>query len=219
MAPAQSQSPLQLDAETAHRLFREMVLIRRFEERTEEQYTRARIGGYCHLAIGEEASVVGAIDAMEDGDCVFASYRDHGTALAVGSPPGAVMAELFGKVTGSAHGRGGSMHLLDVERRFYGGWGIVGAHLPIAAGAALALEHTDQPSAVLCQFGDGAGRHRRVSRGAQPGRRVAASHRVSGDRQPVRDGHLGRRSRPPSPTCGSAPPRTACTVSESTATT
>ena len=156
MAPAQSQSPLQLDAQTAHRLFREMVLIRRFEERTEEQYTRARIGGYCHLAIGEEASVVGAIDALEDGDCVFASYRDHGTALAVGSPPGAVMAELFGKVTGSAHGRGGSMHLLDVERRFYGGWGIVGAHLPIATGAALALEHTEQPSAVLCQFGDGA---------------------------------------------------------------
>ena len=112
-----------------------MALIRRFEERTEEQYTRARIGGYCHLAIGEEASTVGAIDALQDGDCLFASYRDHGTALAVGSPPAAVMAELFGKETGVAHGRGGSMHLLDVQRRFFGGWGIVGAHLPIAAGS------------------------------------------------------------------------------------
>jgi pyruvate dehydrogenase E1 component alpha subunit len=155
MARAQSEPALELDAENAHRLFREMVLIRRFEERTEEQYTRARIGGYCHLAIGEEASVVGSIDAMEEGDCIFTSYRDHGTALAVGSPPAAVMAELFGKVTGVAHGRGGSMHLLDAERRFYGGWGIVGAHLPIAAGAALALEHTGQRNAVLCQFGDG----------------------------------------------------------------
>jgi pyruvate dehydrogenase E1 component alpha subunit len=144
------------DAEAAHRLLSRMVLIRRFEERTEEQYTRARIGGYCHLAIGEEAATVGAVDVLEPGDCLFASYRDHGTALAVGSPPAAVMAELFGKETGVARGRGGSMHLLDVSRRFYGGWGIVGAHLPIATGAALALEQTEQPQAVLCQFGDGA---------------------------------------------------------------
>jgi pyruvate dehydrogenase E1 component alpha subunit len=144
------------DAETANRLLSKMALIRRFEERTEEQYTRARIGGYCHLAIGEEAATVGAIDVLEPGDCLFASYRDHGTALAVGSPPAAVTAELFGKETGVAHGRGGSMHLLDVSRRFFGGWGIVGAHLPIATGAALALEQTDQPQAVLCQFGDGA---------------------------------------------------------------
>jgi pyruvate dehydrogenase E1 component alpha subunit len=144
------------DADTALRLFRMMALIRRFEERTEEQYTRARIGGYCHLAIGEEASTVGAIDAMQEGDCLYASYRDHGTALAVGSPPAAVMAELFGKETGVAHGRGGSMHLLDVQRRFFGGWGIVGAHLPIAAGTALALNYHELPHAVLCQFGDGA---------------------------------------------------------------
>ena len=144
------------DAETALRLFSMMALIRRFEERTEEQYTRARIGGYCHLAIGEEAATVGAIEALEDGDALFASYRDHGTALAVGSPPAAVMAELFGKQTGVAHGRGGSMHLLDASRRFFGGWGIVGGHLPIAVGAALAFDQADQPHAVLCQFGDGA---------------------------------------------------------------
>jgi pyruvate dehydrogenase E1 component subunit alpha len=154
--PAGTDPAVALDAASARGLFKKMALIRRFEERTEEQYTRARIGGYCHLAIGEEAASVGSIDALIEGDCLFASYRDHGTALAVGSAPDAVMAELFGKVTGVAHGRGGSMHLLDVDRHFYGGWGIVGAHLPIAAGAALALEYTGRPNAVLCQFGDGA---------------------------------------------------------------
>ena len=137
-------------------VLREMLLIRRFEERAEEQYTRARIGGYCHLAIGEEASNVGAIDPLTDLDYVFASYRDHGVALAVGSPPAAVMAELFGRATGVAGGYGGSMHLLDVERRFLGGWGIVGGHLPIAVGAALALDYRDEHAAVLCQLGDGA---------------------------------------------------------------
>jgi pyruvate dehydrogenase E1 component alpha subunit len=154
--PAGTDPAVALDAAQARRLFKQMALIRRFEERAEEQYTRARIGGYCHLAIGEEASSVGAIDAMIDGDCLFASYRDHGAALAVGSPAAAVMGELFGKVTGVAHGRGGSMHLLDVQRHFYGGWGIVGAHVPIATGAALALEYDSRPNAVLCQLGDGA---------------------------------------------------------------
>jgi pyruvate dehydrogenase E1 component alpha subunit len=153
---AETHPDAAVDRDTALRLFHMMALIRRFEERTEEQYTRARIGGYCHLAIGEEASTVGAIDALEADDCLFASYRDHGTALAVGSEPAAVMAELFGKETGVAHGRGGSMHLLDVQRRFFGGWGIVGAHLPIATGAGLAIAYRGQPSAVLCQFGDGA---------------------------------------------------------------
>src|SRR5207342_1898913 len=123
--PAETQASVLDDREHAMRLFRQMALIRRFEERTEEQYTRARIGGYCHLAIGAEASSVGAIDALAEGDALYASYRDHATALAVGSPAAAVMAELFGKETGAAHGRGGSMHLLDVERHFYGGWGIV----------------------------------------------------------------------------------------------
>src|SRR5690242_11257848 len=157
MARVETTTPQGLpDVETGRRLFHTMALIRRFEERTEEQYTRARIGGYCHLAIGEEAATVGAIDVLEDGDCLFASYRDHGTALAVGSEPAAVMAELFGKETGVAHGRGGSMHLLDTGRRFFGGWGIVGGHLPIAVGAALALDQTGQQQAVLCQFGEGA---------------------------------------------------------------
>jgi pyruvate dehydrogenase E1 component alpha subunit len=144
------------DREAALRLLRRMLLIRRFEERTEEQYTRARIGGYCHLAIGEEAANVGSIDCLEPEDYLFASYRDHAAALAIGSAPAAVMAELFGKETGVAGGYGGSMHLLDVDRHFLGGWGIVGGHLPIAVGAALALDYRDAPGAVLCQFGDGA---------------------------------------------------------------
>jgi pyruvate dehydrogenase E1 component alpha subunit len=144
------------DGEHALRLLRLMLLVRRFEERAEEQYTRARIGGYCHLAIGEEAANVGSIDCLEADDYLFVSYRDHGAALAVGSSPAAVMAELFGKETGVARGYGGSMHLLDVERRFLGGWGIVGGHLPIAVGAALAIDYQDAPGAVLCQFGDGA---------------------------------------------------------------
>ncbi len=144
------------DREDARRLLRTMALIRRFEERTEEQYTRARIGGYCHLAIGEEAANVGAIDPLREGDYLFSSYRDHGTALAVGSSPAAVMAELFGKTTGVAGGYGGSMHLLDVDRHFLGGWGIVGGQLPIAVGAALALAYTDADAAVLCQLGEGA---------------------------------------------------------------
>jgi pyruvate dehydrogenase E1 component alpha subunit len=153
---ATQHSSVAIDAATAERLLRQMLLIRRFEERTEEQYTRARIGGYCHLAIGEEAANVGAIEPMEPGDYVLASYRDHGTALAVGSEPHRVMAELFGKATGVAGGYGGSMHLLDVERNFLGGWGIVGGHLPIAVGAAFALDYRGEDGVVLCQLGDGA---------------------------------------------------------------
>jgi pyruvate dehydrogenase E1 component alpha subunit len=152
----ENQQPLCRDPSTAKQVLRLMMLIRRFEERTEEQYTRARIGGYCHLAIGEEAANVGAITALGADDYLFASYRDHGAALAVGSDPAAVMAELFGKAFGVAGGYGGSMHLLDVERRFLGGWGIVGGHLPIAVGAALALDYQERAGVVLCQFGDGA---------------------------------------------------------------
>src|SRR5215210_6907051 len=120
-AEERSATEIGIDGDDARRLYRLMALIRRFEERTEEQYTRARIGGYCHLAIGEEAAHAGAIDPLREDDYLFASYRDHGTALAVGSPTAAVMAELFGKSTGVARGRGGSMHLLDVDRRFLGG--------------------------------------------------------------------------------------------------
>jgi pyruvate dehydrogenase E1 component alpha subunit len=144
------------DRETLSALYRMMVLIRRFEEKAEEMYTRAKIGGYCHLAIGEEATVVGAISVLDAADYLFASYRDHGVALARGAGPDAVMAELFGKEGGLAHGRGGSMHLIDVPRRFLGGYGIVGGQLPLAVGAALAIDYRDRHEAVLCLLGDGA---------------------------------------------------------------
>ena len=153
---AETHPDAAVDRDTAMRLFRMMALIRRFEERTEEQYTRARIGGYCHLAIGEEAANVGSIEPLEPGDYVLASYRDHGTALAVGSPPMAVMAELFGKETGVAHGRGGSMHIFDLSHRFMGGYGIVGGHLPLAVGAGFAIKYQQAKDVVFCMFGDGA---------------------------------------------------------------
>jgi len=138
------------------RLYRLMVLIRRFEERAEEQYTRDRIGGYLHNNIGEEATVVGLVAALQPDDYILTSYRDHGVALAIGATPQTAMAELFGKETGLAHGRGGSMHMLDVKRHFLGGWGIVGGQVPIAVGAALALEYQDLPGAVMCMLGDAA---------------------------------------------------------------
>src|SRR2546426_2867843 len=137
-------------------LHRQMQLIRRFEERAQEQYTKAKIGGYCHLNIGEEATVVGGILAPQANDWIFTSYREHGHAIARGVDPKAVMAELFGKETGTSHGRGGSMHLVDYSRRFMGGYGIVGGHLPLAVGGAWAVKYQKQKDVVFCMFGDGA---------------------------------------------------------------
>ncbi|HTR74446.1 MAG TPA: thiamine pyrophosphate-dependent enzyme [Solirubrobacterales bacterium] len=136
--------------------YRTMFLIRRFEEAAERQYKAARIGGYCHLSSGQEAATVGAVSALEPDDLLVTGYRSHGFALARGVPPEAVMAELFGRVHGCAHGRGGSMHLLDVSRGYYGGWGIVGGQLPIATGMALSLVRRGARQAVLCELGDGA---------------------------------------------------------------
>ena len=137
-------------------LHREMQLIRRFEERAQEQYTKAKIGGYCHLNIGEEATVVGGILALKPNDWIFTSYREHGHAIARGVDPRAVMAELFGKETGTSHGRGGSMHLVDYSKRFMGGYGIVGGHLPLAVGGAWAAKYRKQDDVIFCMFGDGA---------------------------------------------------------------
>jgi dihydrolipoamide dehydrogenase len=137
-------------------MHREMQLIRRFEERAQEQYTKAKIGGYCHLNIGEEATVVGGILALKPNDWVFTSYREHGHAIARGVEPKAVMAELFGKETGTSHGRGGSMHLVDYGKRFMGGYGIVGGHLPLAVGGAWAVKYQKHEDVVFCMFGDGA---------------------------------------------------------------
>jgi len=144
------------EAETAVAIFRRMLLIRRFEERAGEMYAKARIGGFLHLCIGEEACVVGAVDALAGGDYLVSTYREHGHALARGTHPNAVMAELFGKRDGCSGGRGGSMHLFDFERRFFGGYGIVGGNLPIGTGLALAADYQQTGDAVLCMMGDGA---------------------------------------------------------------
>jgi dihydrolipoamide dehydrogenase len=137
-------------------IHRTMQLIRRFEERAQEQYTKAKIGGYCHLNIGEEAAVVGGILPLQLTDYIFTSYREHGHAIARGIDPKAVMAELFGKETGTSHGRGGSMHMFDAGLRFMGGYGIVGGHLPLAAGGAWAVKYRKEKDVVSCLFGDGA---------------------------------------------------------------
>ncbi|MEX1141255.1 MAG: pyruvate dehydrogenase (acetyl-transferring) E1 component subunit alpha [Thermoleophilaceae bacterium] len=144
------------DRETAERILSRMLLIRRFEERAGEMYAKAKIGGFLHLCIGEEATIVGATEAMRASDYLLSTYREHGHALARGTPAGAVMAELFGKVDGCSGGRGGSMHLFDVERRLLGGYGIVGGNLPLAAGVALASDYEGTDDATLCMFGDGA---------------------------------------------------------------
>ena len=137
-------------------MYEQMLLIRVFETEAERQYKAARIGGYCHLSSGQEATCVGVIDAMDDDDLLVTGYRSHGFALARGVSPEAVMAELFGRSDGCAHGRGGSMHLLDTDRGYYGGWGIVGGQLPLATGLALALVRQSKPQAVICELGDGA---------------------------------------------------------------
>src|SRR3989475_1040966 len=137
-------------------LHQQMQLIRRFEERAQEQYTKAKIGGYCHLNIGEEATVVGGVLALKKNDYIFTSYREHGHAIARGIDPKAVMAELFGKETGTSHGRGGSMHMFDANLRFMGGYGIVGGHLPLAVGGGWAVKYHKQKDVVFCMFGDGA---------------------------------------------------------------
>src|SRR3954469_2746625 len=133
-----------------------MMLIRRFEERAGEMYAKAKVGGFLHLAIGEEATIVGAVRAMRDRDYLISTYRSHGHALARGANPDNVMAELFGRDTGVSHGRGGSMHMFDLENRFMGGYGIVGGNLPLAAGMALSSDYQGLDEVTVCVFGDGA---------------------------------------------------------------
>ena len=135
--------------------YRMMWLMRRFEERCAELYQRARIGGYCHLNLGEEATVVGLMAALEPRDYLFTNYREHGYALAKGIEPGRVMAELFGKATGVSRGRGGSMHLFDAAARLMGGYAIVGGQIPLATGAAHAIAYRGSDEIVMCQMGDG----------------------------------------------------------------
>src|SRR5437660_5210986 len=133
-----------------------MVLMRRFEEKSAEEYTRGKIGGFMHLYIGQEAVGVGGIAALRPSDKILCSYREHGHALAKGMDPRAVMAELFGKITGCSQGKGGSMHMWSNELGILGGQAIVAAQLPMAAGVALAMQYQGLDSIVACFFGDGA---------------------------------------------------------------
>ena len=137
-------------------LLRQMTQIRRFEEKAAELYTVGKIRGFLHLYIGEEAVAVGAMQALTPDDNVVATYREHGQALARGIPSGAVMAEMYGKANGCSRGRGGSMHLFDVSRRFHGGHAIVGGGLPVAVGLALADAMQKRAAVTACFFGDGA---------------------------------------------------------------
>ena len=137
-------------------LLRQMMLIRRFEEKAAEMYARRKIGGFLHLYIGQEAVGVGAISTLGPSDYIVSHYREHGHALARGLEPGPLMAELFGRATGVSRGRGGSMHLFDVKRGFMGGYAIVGGHMPLAVGLALASSYLKNGRIVLNVFGDGA---------------------------------------------------------------
>ncbi len=145
-----------MDKEMLLDWYRQMVLIRLFEQRSAELYQQGKIGGFLHLYIGQEAVAVGSIAARQEDDHIITAYRDHGHALAVGTDPGQVMAEMLGKTTGVSHGMGGSMHMVNTEKNFWGGYAVVGGHLPLAAGIALAEQYRETDNAVLCYMGDGA---------------------------------------------------------------
>ncbi len=155
-ADARSRAGALPEPDAAREWLATMTLIRRFEERAGEMYARAKIGGFLHLSIGEEATIVGSARALREEDYLISTYRSHGHALVRGTPPENVMAELFGRVDGCSGGRGGSMHMFDMARRFMGGYGIVGGNLPIAAGIALASDYKGTDEVTLCTFGDGA---------------------------------------------------------------
>lgn len=153
----ESKAAPDYDRDFLTRLLHDMLLIRRLEEKAAQMYGLQKIGGFCHLYIGQEAVAVGAVAALDlKNDFVLTAYRDHGHALACGMTAEAVMAELFGKSTGCSRGKGGSMHLFDAERHMYGGNGIVGGHIPVATGVAFKLMYSGDPGVVLCFFGDGA---------------------------------------------------------------
>jgi pyruvate dehydrogenase E1 component alpha subunit len=151
-----ADAPADAEREHALHLLRELIRIRRFEEKSAELYSAGKIRGFLHLYIGEEAVAVGVMQALEPDDAVVATYREHGHALARGVSAESVMAEMYGKAEGCSRGRGGSMHLFDAERRFYGGHAIVGGGLPVAVGLALADKLRGLPRVTACFFGEGA---------------------------------------------------------------
>src|SRR5712672_1562518 len=151
-----STMSIEEDRETLLKIFHQMLLIRRFEEKCAESYSLGKIGGFCHLYIGQEAVGVGAISALRDDDYVITSYREHGQALAKGISADAVMAELFGKSGGCSSGKGGSMHLFDKSVNFLGGHAIVGGQIPLATGVAFASKYKETDQVTLCFFGEAA---------------------------------------------------------------
>jgi pyruvate dehydrogenase E1 component alpha subunit len=156
---AERQKKKPIDEATAARWrdwLRQMLLIRRFEEKAGEAYSLGKIGGFCHLYIGQEAVAVGSIAALGPGDYIVASYREHGHALARGMSSRGVMAELFGKADGCSGGKGGSMHLFDASKGFLGGHGIVGGHIPLATGMAFSAKYRDSHEVAVCYFGEAA---------------------------------------------------------------
>lgn len=145
-----------LDQAALLRMLQQMMLIRRFEERCAQSYQQAKIGGFCHLYIGQEAAAVGSIAALRPDDPIITAYRDHGHALARGMEPNYAMAELFGKVTGCSKGKGGSMHFFDKNRHMYGGHAIVGGQCPLAVGIAFGIQYKAEDRVCVCYLGDGA---------------------------------------------------------------
>jgi len=156
MARAKAALIPKVDVELARQLYSQMFFIRRFEERAAEYYALGKIGGFLHLYVGQEAVAVGATSVLRPDDYAISAYREHGHCLAKGADPRRAMAELFGRRDGLSKGKGGSMHLFDREHNFLGGHAIVGAHLPLAAGAAFAINYQGGDQVVLCYFGDGA---------------------------------------------------------------
>src|SRR5436309_3071184 len=146
----------EVDNKTLLRMLYQMILIRRFEEKAAEAYTLGKIGGFCHLYIGQEAVAVGSLSTLRPDDYAMTSYRDHGHALALGTSPDEVMAELFGKASSCSAGKGGSMHLFDTEKNFLGGHAIVGGQIPLATGIAFATKYRGTDQVTLCFFGEAA---------------------------------------------------------------
>jgi pyruvate dehydrogenase E1 component alpha subunit len=198
-SPAKAKSPPNLgdnsvspDELKAH--YRDMLLIRRFEEKAGQLYGMGLIGGFCHLYIGQEAVVVGMQDGRDrrKATSVITSYRDHGHMLACGMDPKGVMAELTGRSGGYSKGKGGSMHMFSREKSFYGGHGIVGAQVPLGTGLAFATSTTATRTSRFTYFGDGAANQGQVYEAYQHGRALEAAGGLRHREQPLRHGHLGR---------------------------
>src|SRR6185503_19257719 len=154
MAKKKADNSPATDVDTRRELLRSMLLQRRFEERTAEAYALGKIGGFCHLYIGQEATGTGTISVLRPDDYIITTYRDHGQALARGMSPRAIMAELFGRIDGVSRGKGGSMHLFDRNTNFLGGHGIVAGHIPIATGVGFAIKYRGGDQVCLCFFGE-----------------------------------------------------------------